>query len=147
MVDRRSILQGTAALGVMSSLPKVWATGTQLRVGVMPTLGARIIATQYEPMQAYLSKRLETYVILSTAADVANFYRNIQAAQYDIVISAAHIARLIQTLHGFIPIANFQPDAKCVLVTLKGAESFLKSLKKKPQISHSDPASLLTFEA
>jgi phosphonate transport system substrate-binding protein len=147
MVDRRSILQGSAALGAISSLQKVWAAGTQLQVGVMPTLGARIIATQYEPMQAYLSKRLETSVTLSTAANVANFYRNIQAGSYDIVISAAHIARLIQTQHGFIPIANFQPNVKCVLVTLKGADSFLKALQKNPQIAYSDPASLLTFEA
>jgi phosphonate transport system substrate-binding protein len=147
MVDRRAILRGSAAVGIMSSLQKVQAAGTQLQLGVMPTLGARIIATQYQPMQAYLSKGLETSVMLSTAADVSSFYRNIQADQYDIVISAAHIARLIQIQHGFVPIANFQPEVKCVLVTLKGAESFLKSLQKKPQISHSDPASLLTFEA
>jgi phosphonate transport system substrate-binding protein len=147
MVDRRSVLQGSAALGVMSGMQKVWAAGTQLQVGVMPTLGARIIATQYEPMQAYLSKKLETSVALSTATDIASFYRNIQTEQYDIVIGAAHIARLIQTQHGFIPIANFQPNTKCVLVTLKGTESFLKSLQKKPQIAYSDPASLLTFEA
>jgi phosphonate transport system substrate-binding protein len=147
MVDRRSILKGSAALGAMSSLQRAWAAAVRIQVGVMPTVGARVIATQYEPMQAYLSKGLETTVTLSTAANVATFYRNIQADQYDIVITAAHIARLIQIQHGFIPIANFTPKAKCVLVTLKGEQSFLKSLLKKTQISHSDPASLLTFEA
>jgi phosphonate transport system substrate-binding protein len=128
MVDRRSILQGSAAFGMMSSLQNLWAARTQLQLGVMPTLGARIIATQYEPMQAYLSKRLQTSVTFSTATDVANFYRNIQSNHYDIVVSAAHIARLIQAQHGFTAIANFQPNEKCVLVTLKGAESFLTSL-------------------
>jgi phosphonate transport system substrate-binding protein len=147
MVDRRSILQSTAAFGAMSGLQKVWATSTQLHIGVMPTLSARVIATQYEPMQAYLGKKLETTVKLSTAADVTSFYRNIQAEHYNIVISAAHIARLIQMQHGFVPIANFQPNVQCVLVTLKDSESFLKALRKKPQITHSDPASLLTFEA
>jgi phosphonate transport system substrate-binding protein len=147
MVDRRSILQRSAAFGAMSGLQKVWAATTQLQVGVMPTLSARMIATQYEPMQAYLSQKLETSVNLSTATDVTAFYRNIQANQYDVVISAPHIARLIQTQHGFKPIANFQPNVKCVLVTLKSSESFFKSLLKNSQITHSDPASLLTLEA
>jgi phosphonate transport system substrate-binding protein len=147
MVDRRQILQVSAVLGAFSGLQKVWATGKQFQVGVMPTLSARAIATQYEPLQAYLNKKLEASVTLSTAPDVSSFYRNIQSNHYDIVISAAHIARLIQTQHGFTPVANFQPNVKCVLVTLKGAESFLKSLQKKPQIAYSDPASLLLFEA
>jgi phosphonate transport system substrate-binding protein len=147
MVDRRTLLQSSIALSLTSGWQNVLAAGVQLHMGVMPTLSARIIATQYEPMQAYLSKRLETPVMLSTAPDVASYYRNIQADNYDIVITAAHVARLIQTQHGFVPIANFQPNVKCILVTLKGSDSFLKSLLKLPQITHSDPASLLTFEA
>jgi phosphonate transport system substrate-binding protein len=147
MIDRRSLLQSSLALGFTSGWQKALAAGTQFHVGVMPTLSARIIAMQYEPMQAYLSKKLQASVILSTAPDVASYYRNIQADNYDIVITAAHVARLIQTQHGFMPIANFQPNAKCILITLKGSDSFLKSLLKIPQITHSDPASLLTFEA
>jgi phosphonate transport system substrate-binding protein len=147
MVDRRSLLQGSVALGFSSGWQKALAGGAQFHVGVMPTLSARIIAAQYEPMQAYLSKKFESTVMLSTAPDVASYYRNIQADNYDVVVTAAHVARLIQTQHGFLPIANFQPNVKCILVTSKGSDSFLKSLLKIPQIAHSDPASLLTFEA
>jgi phosphonate transport system substrate-binding protein len=146
MVNRRSLLQGSIALGVSSNLQKVLAAAKQLHVGVMPTLSARIIASQYAPMRAYLNTTLETEVILSTATDVSSFYRNIRSDSYEVVISAAHVARLIQLQHGFVPIANFQPKVKCVLVTLKSSTSYLKTLAAKPQISYSEPISLITFE-
>jgi phosphonate transport system substrate-binding protein len=147
MVNRRAVLQSSMALGMMPSLTKAMPSSNQFHVGVMPTLSARIIATQYEPLQAFLTKKLESSVMLSTAADVANFYRNIQADNYEIVITAAHVARLIQTQLGFTPIAKFQPKVKCVLVIAKGSDSFLRTLNRKPQVVHSDPASLITFEA
>jgi phosphonate transport system substrate-binding protein len=149
MLDRRSLLQGSVAFGASSIFGQQSATASinSLRIGVMPTLSARIIATQYEPMQAYLKKKLETSIAISTASDVSNFFRNVQTDSYDVVITAPHVARLIQTQLGFFPIANFQPHAKCVLVTLKNSESFLNSLQKNPKIAHSDPASLLTIVA
>jgi phosphonate transport system substrate-binding protein len=147
MVNRRAVLQSSIALGITPGLAMAMPSSNQFHVGVMPTLSARIIATQYEPLQAFLTKKLESSVMLSTAADVANFYRNIQADNYDIVITAAHVARLIQTQHDFSTIAKFQPKIKCVLIIAKGSDSFLKTLKRKPQVVHSDPASLITFEA
>jgi phosphonate transport system substrate-binding protein len=147
MVNRRALLQSSIALGLLPSHAKAAGTNNQFHVGVMPTLSARIIATQYEPLQAFLGKTLERPVMLSTAGDVASYYRNIQADNYDIAITAAHVARLIQVQHDFTPLAKFQPKVKCVLITLKGNDSFLKILRHKPQLAYSDPASLITIEA
>jgi phosphonate transport system substrate-binding protein len=147
-VDRRQLLkQGALALGLVSS----WQTGkAQTRVfniGVLPHASARTIASQYEPLQNFLSPKLDATVAISSAPDWASFYRNVKLDQYDLIVAAAHVARLIQLDLGLQTIASYQPKIKGLFITQKSQIVTSPVYLKGKQIALSNPASLVSFEA
>jgi ABC-type phosphate/phosphonate transport system substrate-binding protein len=81
MKRRELITKGTLALGLMSKFHSVQAQSTPINIGVLPNVSARIIATQYEPVQNYLSSKLDRSITVSTAPDWTSFYRNAKAVQ------------------------------------------------------------------
>jgi phosphonate transport system substrate-binding protein len=148
VVNRRDIVvKGALALGVLSKLHIANSQGKPLQIGVLPNVSARILATQYEPMQTHMGQKIDRPVVVSTAPDWASFYRNVKADQYDLVVSAVHVGRLMQVDLGLRPLANYQPNIKGLFVTTKiNSEQGVKVVKGA-QVSLANPASLIAFEA
>jgi phosphonate transport system substrate-binding protein len=147
MKRRQLITQGTLALGMLSKLSLVQSQSKPLQIGVLPNVSARIIAAQYESMQSHLSQKLERTVTISTAPDWGSFYRNVKADQYDLIVSAVHVARLMQIDLGMRPIASYQPNIKGLFVTSKvNPEQSAKAVKGL-QVAIANPASLIAFES
>jgi phosphonate transport system substrate-binding protein len=147
-MDRRSLLKHSAlALSTLSVLGTARAQASKINIGVLPTLTARTLATQYEPLQNYLSNKLSTKVAFSSAPDWGSFYRNTMSAHHDIVVVAPHIARLMQLDLGMIPIAAYSPIEKGVLVTAKNYVPTFGKHAFGNRIALANPASLLAFKA
>jgi phosphonate transport system substrate-binding protein len=147
MNRRELVIKGALALGVMSKLQIAVGQGKPLQVGVLPNVSARVLATQYEPFQVHLAQKIERQVIVSTAPDWSSFYRNVKADQYDLVVSAIHVGRLMQVDLGLRPLANYQPNIKGLFVTTKtNAEKGVPGVKGS-QVAVANPASLVAFEA
>jgi phosphonate transport system substrate-binding protein len=147
-MDRRVFLKdGALALALVSAIKPVFGQKQTLSIGVLPNVSARVIATQYEPLQNHFNQKLDKTVALSTAPDWASFYRNAKAEQYDIVVAAAHVGRLMQVDLGFRPIASYQPNIKGLFVTSKLNTEPLAKWIKGSKIAVANPASLLAFES
>jgi phosphonate transport system substrate-binding protein len=147
-VDRRQLLkQGSLAFGLVSSLQTVTAQTRTFNIGVLPHASARTIATQYEPLQGYLGQKLDATVMVSSAPDWAAFYRNVKNEQYDLVIAAAHVARLMQIDLGLQMIASYQPKIKGLFITSSSQIAVSPLFIKGKPIALANPASLVAFEA
>jgi phosphonate transport system substrate-binding protein len=147
MKRRELITNGTLALGLMSKFHSVKAQSKPINIGVLPNVSARIIATQYEPVQSYLSSKLDRSITVSTAPDWTSFYRNAKADQYDVIVAAVHVARLFQLDFGMRPIASYQPNIKGLFITAKTVVEQSVKVVKGQQVSMANPASLIAFES
>lgn len=101
------------------------AAGVPLEVGVLPNISARVLLAQYQPMREFLARDLARPVQVSTAPDWASFHRRAVALEYDVIVTAAHMARLAQLDRGYVPMLSYAPRIRGLLVVAKN--SSLKS--------------------
>jgi len=90
-----------------------------LQVGILPTLSTRVLLKNYQPLQLYLERELKRPVEMSTAPDFRTFYFNTIDGKYDLVVTAAHMARLAQTDAKHIPLANYKAANRTILIEAK----------------------------
>lgn len=95
------------------------AQAPALQLGVLPTLSPRVLLTSYHPLQAYLEHELRRPVEITTATNFRTFYDNTLEGKYDVVVTAAHLARLAQTEAKYIPLACYQAANRAMLLEAK----------------------------
>jgi len=101
-------------------------TEKPLEVGIVPYLSARALISTYEPFRQYLEKELGRPVNIYTANGFRQYMINAQNGAYDLVITAAHFARLLQTEQQFTPLVRFAGGNRCLVMT--ALDSPIKSL-------------------
>lgn len=105
-------------------------SATPLEVGIVPYISARAVIANFEPMRYYLEQSLGRPVRVYTANGFKQFFANAQKGDYDLVISAAHIARVLQQESKFNPIVRFSPGVNSLLMTkLNSPVKSLESLR------------------
>lgn len=87
-----------------------------LELGLLPNLGARTLVAQYRPMREYLEHSLGRGVQLSTAPHWSAFHRRALSYEYDLMVTAIHLARLAQLDRDYQPLVQMMPDIECLLV-------------------------------
>ena len=92
---------------------------TPLRVGVFPTVSPAQLLTNYQPFRSYLARELGRPVEIFTAKDFPSFHRDTLAGSFDLVLTAAHLARLAQRDAGWLPLAHYTEDNRATLLTSK----------------------------
>ncbi len=92
-----------------------------LEIGVFPNLSARAVVTMYQPVRDFLEQRLGRPVQLYTAPDFRTFVERTQDGEYDLVVTAPHLARLAQTESGYIPLANYASPLRALVVVPRRA--------------------------
>lgn len=100
---------------------KAMADEQPLVVGILPTLSPRVLIGNYQPFRVYLEQSLKRPVEMVTAKNFTAFHQNTMAGNYDVVITAAHLARLAQVEGRFLPMATYQSTNRAVLLTSKAA--------------------------
>jgi phosphonate transport system substrate-binding protein len=113
MIRRFSLLPG-AFLGVFLAFSV--QAGTAFTLGVLPNHSAHTLATSYEPLRAYLERQLKQAVRIESAVDFTRFHQRSQRGDFDLTLTAAHLARLAQKDAGFQPLVQFTPDHTALLV-------------------------------
>jgi len=122
------------------------AMAQNLELGVLPNVSARLLLTQYQPMQTFLSQRLGRPVVVSTAPSWREFYQRTKAGQYDIVVAAGNVARLAETDLKYRPLLSYEPLVPGLFVTRKGESAAPAVLLKNQSLALANPASLVAFE-
>ena len=87
-----------------------------LELGLLPNVGARTLVAQYRPMREYLEHSLGRSVQLSTAPHWSAFHQRVLAYEYDLMVTAIHLARLAQLDRDYQPLVQMMPDIECLLV-------------------------------
>lgn len=144
-------LQGITRLLIGISL--VWSTNLVakddgvLEIGVLPNVSARVLATQYEPMQQYLHSALAQKVAISSAPDWVSFYQRVGRGDYQVVVAASNVGRVMQKDLGYRPILAYQPKIPALFVTLAStSEISVTRLVDGKQVALANPASLVALE-
>ena len=122
------------------------AQETPLVVGLLPTLSPRVLITNYQPFRIYLERQLKRPVEMVTATDFTAFHKSTMAGEYDLVVTAAHLARLAQIEAGYIPLAAYQSVNQALLVTSKADPlKFIKDLRGN-KIATLDRVALISLQ-
>lgn len=88
-----------------------------LEIGVVPYISTRVLVSSYEPMRLYLEQALGKSVKIYTAAGFKQFFLNSKRGDYDLVITAAHFARILQKEHKFTPLVRYSTGARGLVMT------------------------------
>jgi phosphonate transport system substrate-binding protein len=119
---------------------------TDLRIGVVPHISARSIASQYDPLRRYLSRGLKVDVDVSSAANWKDFYQKTRVNAFDVVVVPAHIARIMQLELSMKPVAAFHPKIKGILVSAKSKRIESPVQLRGQSLVTANPAALVTLE-
>ena len=134
-----------AALAEPVLIGSALAQSATLRVGVLPNVSARVIFAQYQPMRTFLEVEMAQPVEILTAPDFKTFQARTGGGDYDMVITAANLARLAQVDYKWVPIALYDPPIPGVLVRVKGGNLGGPSALKGKKLALANPASLVAM--
>lgn len=108
--------------GLLALLPAPLAAEPQaLEIAIFPYLSTRTLLTRFQPLQAYLEKKLQRPVLLVTAPDFRSFAERTQRGEYRYVITAPHFARLAQKEAGYRPMLVVKAKLVAVAVVEKNS--------------------------
>jgi len=121
------------------------AEAAPLEIGVLPNISARVLLAQYQPLRSYLERELHRAVQVSTAPDWATFHQRTARLEYDIVVTAAHVARLEQIESRYVPLLAVSPNIKGLVVSAKARPMQNIAALRGQTLVLSNPQSLVTF--
>jgi len=107
---------------MMSLVGSAWAASpAPLRVGLLPTLSAKGLLTNYQPLRVYLERELQRPVELITSPDFKRFQHDTQAGDFDLILTAPHLARLAEMEGTFLAIATYLSTNRPILIVAKNS--------------------------
>lgn len=92
-----------------------------LVLGVLPNLTARQIVDTYRPLADDLEIRLGRRITLVSARDFKTFVERTRRGEYDVVLTAPHLAWLAAEEGGYRPLLKYAQPARGLLVVRDGA--------------------------
>lgn len=147
-IDRR----GAARALLLGSLAFVAGRATNaqtntkpLELGLLPNLSARILLAQYQPVREYLERTLQRPVQVSTAPSWNAFFRRTAELEYDVVVTAANMARVAQLDGGWLPLVSYAPQIKGLVVVAKRKPLSQIGELRGQRLALSNPQSLVTL--
>lgn len=106
-------------------------------IGIHPIHSMRTLAERFEPLRAYLERRLGQPAIVESAVSFATYYTRTLQGDFDLAIIPAHLARLAQQDRGFQPLVQFLPDNDALLIS--SVERPLWATGTRQQLAVIDP--------
>jgi phosphonate transport system substrate-binding protein len=97
-----------------------------LTIGIIPYLTPNLLMDLFKPVREHLQEQLGRPVDLYTAPDVRTFVQRTLVRKFDVVITAAHQARLAEVKAGYIPVVRFTGPLNAAVVT--GIRSPIRTL-------------------
>lgn len=128
--------------GLFTAALPLHAADAPLKFGIFPNLSPRILVETYRPVVDALSRELGRPVEMQTSPDFKTFHERTQAGEYDLVLTAPHLAWLAYSEAGYLPLLVYQRETEGILVTR--ADSAYKSPEdlKGKTISVADPLAI-----
>jgi phosphonate transport system substrate-binding protein len=117
---------------------------SEVLIGVVPNMSARMISTQYQPVADYFEKGLGRKVAVTTGTNFPNFYQRALANEFQIMVTAPNLARVSQADGNWEAIAVFEPGIPGLLVGMADRQNNLEFLRGK-KLAVANPQSLVAL--
>lgn len=108
-----------ALIALCFGMTGIQAQQETLRIGVIPYLTPNVLIALFQPLRLQLEKDTGRSVALFTAPDVRSFARRTLKPDFDLIITAAHQARLAQVEGGYLPLTRFTGPLHAAMVVSK----------------------------
>jgi phosphonate transport system substrate-binding protein len=112
---RPALLMGLFLLLTLGSQPAASAD-KPLAFGVFPNLTARQIVENYRPLADALGTALQRRVVIYSARDFKTFVERTRQGEYDILLTAPHLAWLARQEAGYRPLLKYVQPVHGLLV-------------------------------
>jgi phosphonate transport system substrate-binding protein len=112
-LSRRTALLGLLLLAI-GSRPAAGAD-IPLIFGIFPNMTAKQIIETYRPLAEALEKTLQRRVVIYTARDFTTFVERTRMGEYDIVLTAPHLAWLASQDAGYRPLLKYTQPVRGLL--------------------------------
>lgn len=114
---RRSILSTIVLLLGLAVLRPGWAADVRpLVFGVFPNLTAKQTVEIYRPLADAIEKHLRRPVVIYSARDFKTFVARTRQGEYDILLTAPHLAWLARQDAGYQPLLKYTESVRGLLV-------------------------------
>lgn len=113
--------------------------------GVLPYLTAKQTVETYQPLAKALEKHLKRRVVVYSARDYRTFVARTRQGEYDILLTAPHLAWLAQQEAGYRPLLKHTETVRGLLVVK--SDSPLQTLEafRGRTLSTTDPIAIVTL--
>lgn len=102
---------------VMTASPVVAAENTRsLVMGIHPNISARTILATYQPLREFLTEELGMPVNMYTAPDFQSYVVRTLTGEFDVAVTAPHLARIAQKRGGYTPEFKYAKELTGVVV-------------------------------
>jgi phosphonate transport system substrate-binding protein len=121
-MDRRALLvTGVLGLGTWpyALRAQIAPLGRPVQVGLLPITSTRMLVGNYEPVKAYLEAAMGQTVEIVTAPSFRTFHLRTMQGQYDLVVTASHMARLAQMESGWLPLVRYTAVHRTLLIAAR----------------------------
>lgn len=92
-----------------------------LILGAFPYLSGYSVVNKFTPLRDYLAAELKRPVQVYTAPDFNTFIERTRRGDYDIALTAPHLARLAILDDGYVPLATYKATLQALIVVKKDA--------------------------
>lgn len=89
--------------------------------GIFPNLSTQQILMTYRPLADALEKKFQRQVLIFTAPDFKTFVTRTHRGEYDLVLTAPHMAWLARQEAGYRPLLQFDQPVRGLLVVNKAS--------------------------
>lgn len=114
MTTRR--LLATLLLFLAGVLPATGAEPPPLKFGIFPNMSIRQVIEVYQPLADALGKQLNRRIVIYSARDFRTFAKRTRQGEYDIVLTAPHLAWLARQDAGYRPLLKYAQPTRGLLV-------------------------------
>lgn len=136
------------ALLVSLSLPRgTHAATLPLTIGLFPDLSPRNLLARYLPLARYLEIQLQRPVQLYTAKNFRAFIEDSRRSDFDIVVTAPHLAWLAAEENSYQPMVQFSNRIRGIVIVAASSSLRTPQQLKGHDIAVPDPLALVTLLA
>lgn len=110
------VLSGALAFMLIANAHSETDTDTPLIFGVFPNMTAKQTLEIYQPLAREMEKRLRRRVAIYSARDFKTFVERTRQGDYDILLTAPHLAWLARQDAGYRPLLKYAQPTRGLLV-------------------------------
>lgn len=115
-MTRQSALGLILAWMLVMGIQPAYSAGKPLAFGIFPNLTAKQTIEVYRPLASALEKQLQRPVVIYSARDFKTFVERTRQGEYDILLTAPHLAWLARQEVGYRPLLKYTQPVHGLLV-------------------------------